>query len=102
MLKRLSLIACAVLALNTAVPAAAERHVIVVNAAPPELRIEHAPAHRRGHVWAAGHWVWNGHRYVWSRGHWVRARAGHRWAKPVWEERSGRYYFHRGHWERGG
>ncbi len=102
MLKRWMLIACTLLALSAALPAAAERHVIVIGAAPPPLRIEHAPAHRRGHVWAPGHWHWNGHRHVWNRGHWVRARIGHRWAASGWDERGGRYYFRRGHWERGG
>lgn len=101
-MKRLLLAGCVLMALNAPLPAAAERHRIVVQTAPPALRIEHAPAHRRGHAWAAGHWRWTGHRYVWSRGHWVRARAGYGWASPGWDQRDGRYYYRSGRWERRG
>ena len=93
---------CVLLGLGAAAPAFAATHVIIVGAAPPPVRVEHVPAHRRGYVWSAGYWHWSGHRHVWHRGHWVKARHGHHWASPQWEERDGRYYFRHGRWERGG
>ncbi len=74
---------------------------IVVQIAPPELRFETAPAARRGHVWAPGHWDWNGRRHVWVSGQWVRERRGHVYFAPSWVERGGRWHKEGGGWRRG-
>jgi len=74
---------------------------IVVRTAPPEPRVERVPGARRGHVWAPGHWNWNGRRYVWTSGHYVQERRGYKYFAPAWVEREGRWYQQRGGWRRG-
>ena len=81
-----------------AVPAQAE---IIVNVAPPPLRVERAPTHeRRGYVWESGYWRWNGRRHVWAPGHWERHRPGYTYHAPEWAERDGRWEFHARRWDR--
>ena len=84
-----------------AVPGTASADVYV-RVAPPEPRAEVAPQHRRGYVWAPGHWDWRQGRYVWVNGHWVRERPGYVYYAPRWIERNGRWYKEREHWNRGG
>ncbi|HQX46154.1 MAG TPA: BamA/TamA family outer membrane protein, partial [Steroidobacteraceae bacterium] len=47
--------------------------VVEVGVRPPPPRVVVVPASRRGHVWAAGYWRWDGHRHVWVDGQWMRA-----------------------------
>src|SRR5215207_8303165 len=61
---------------TVAVPGVATAQVYV-QPAPPPLRAEPAPGHRRGHVWSPGHWQWRGHRYVWIPGHYIAGRPGY-------------------------
>jgi hypothetical protein len=74
---------------------------VIVRVAPPPPREEPAPPPRRGMVWVAGRWDWNGRRYVWRKGHWMRARRGHRYVQDEWVERNGRWELRRGRWARG-
>lgn len=85
----------------TSTPAAAEVS-ISVQIGPPPLRIEYAPPPRHGHIWAPGHWEWNGRAYIWSTGFWMQARPGYHYVQPVWVQRGNRWEMHRGGWERGG
>lgn len=81
-------------------PPAVARYV-VVQTAPPPLRVEAVPAPRVGYVWVPGYWDWRGHRHVWVGGLWVRHRPGYRYYKPRWVERGGRWSLERGRWGRG-
>jgi hypothetical protein len=83
----------------TALPAQAE---IIVNIAPPPLRVEPVPAPRAGYVWEAGYWRWNGNRHVWVAGHWERHRAGYIYHAPQWVEHDGRWTFQSRRWDRDG
>lgn len=71
-----------------------------VQVAPPPPRHEVVPPPRHGHVWAPGHWEWNGRRHVWVPGSWLRARPGHRYHPSAWVERNGRWYFQPPGWRR--
>jgi hypothetical protein len=74
---------------------------VIVRVAPPAPREERVPSARRGFVWAAGYWDWNGRRYVWRSGHWVRARRGQHYRTDRWVERNGGWVRERGGWGRG-
>lgn len=76
--------------------------VVDVGVRPPPPRVVVVPAPRRGYVWAAGFWRWDGHRHVWVDGHWMRARRGWSWAPAHWEERRGGWHFVPGLWVRVG
>lgn len=76
--------------------------VVEVGVRPPPPRVIVVPAPRRGYVWAAGFWRWDGHRHVWVDGQWMRARRGWTWAPAHWEERRGRWHFEPGVWIRVG
>lgn len=78
------------------------RHVRVVeiDVRPPPPRVVVVPAPRRGYVWAAGYWRWDGHRHVWVDGVWLRERRGWSWSAAHWEERRGRWHFEPGYWVR--
>jgi hypothetical protein len=80
------------------VPAEAQ---VIVRVAPPAPREERRPPPRRGMVWAAGYWDWNGRRYVWRTGHWERERRGHHYREDRWVERNGGWARERGGWARG-
>ena len=79
------------------VPAQAQ---IIVHVAPPPERYEVVPGPRRGYVWEAGHWEWNGRRHIWVAGHWERVRVGYRHVGPRWVERDGRWEYHARRWDR--
>jgi hypothetical protein len=68
---------------------------------PPPLRIEVAPAPRRGYLWAPGYWDAKGNKHAWKRGHWERQRSGHYYVEPRWVERNNGYALERGRWNRG-
>lgn len=81
-------------------PAQARVHVdIYANVAPPPLRVEVAPAPRRGYVWVPGYWGWSHHRHSWNRGHWVRERHGYHWAPARWDQDGNRWRYRQGRWE---
>jgi WXXGXW repeat (2 copies) len=96
------LLLCGAIALGAAaVPIASNAEkVIVVQSAPPAVRVETVPEVRSGYVWAPGYWGWNGHKHAWVKGHMIRERAGYHWAPHRWEERDGRWHLHEGSWER--
>lgn len=81
-------------------PPARRVAVVEVDVRPPPLRVVVAPAPRRGYVWAAGYWRWDGRRYDWIDGRWMRERRGWAWAPAHWEEHRGRWRFEPGHWMR--
>jgi WXXGXW repeat (2 copies) len=83
-----------------AVPIVSEARVVIVETAPPPVRVEVVPAPRVGYVWAPGYWNWNGHRHVWVGGRWVGERRGYHWEPHAWEEREGRWHFREGGWRR--
>jgi hypothetical protein len=77
---------------SIAIPAGAE---IIVRIAPPELRMEVAPAPRPGSLWVDGHWDWRNNRHQWVAGNWIRERPGYRYNQPNWAERDGHWYMTR-------
>lgn len=86
-------------ALPMTVQAQPSIHIQIGNAPPPP-RYEAAPAPRRGHVWAPGHWEWQRGRHVWVKGSWLKARPGYAYQAPQWRERDGRWVYQSGRWER--
>lgn len=75
---------------------------IQLNFAPPAARYEAVPAPRRGYVWSAGHWRWNGSRHVWAPGTWHAARSGYVYNQPRWVENNGRWRYQASRWDRDG
>lgn len=73
---------------------------IVTDAPPPPDRVEHAPPPRDGHVWAAGHWEWNGRSYAWISGTWIMERRAAHWVVDRWEQAGDHWHYIAGHWER--
>jgi hypothetical protein len=73
---------------------------IVVDTAPPALRVEAVPAPRHGYAWSPGYWQWSHKKYEWRAGTWIRDNPGHHWVAHDWEHRDGRYYYRPGHWDR--
>jgi hypothetical protein len=103
-MKRILMTAAAiVLGAAAFTPAQAQAQVgvnVVIGKAPPPVRYETVPVARRGHVWAPGHWSWNGRRHVWVQGHWERARAGHYYQHPQWRQGNNGWRLNRGGWQR--
>jgi hypothetical protein len=75
-----------------------EPQVIVVEAAPPPLRAEVAPAPREGYVWAPGYWNYDGTNYVWVDGRFLPDQAGAVYVAPRWESANGRYALYGERW----
>ena len=95
-----ALAACAISSIGLMpLPASADTRVYI-DAAPPAVRHEVIPAHRRGYVWQPGYWDWRGHRHVWVKGYWVKERPGMYWHPNRWEQRDGRWVLERGRWDR--
>lgn len=83
---------------SVATPAAAD---VYVRVAPPELRVEEAPAPRPGYVYTPGYWTWRHGHHVWVKGSWVRERRGYRYVAPEWvDHHDGRWHMRRSHWVR--
>lgn len=78
---------------------AATYREIIVDRAPPPLRVEPVPAARRGYAWVPGYWDWRGNKHIWVRGSWVRERHGHMYQPNRWVERDGRWVLERGRWD---
>jgi hypothetical protein len=57
---------------------------IVVNVAPPPLRVEAVPGPRSGYFWVPGYWHWRRHGHVWISGHWELARTGYIYRPNEW------------------
>jgi hypothetical protein len=77
-------------------------HVVILREAPPALRREEIPRHRPSpvHIWIAGFWRHDGHRYFWVPGHWDKPpHHGAVWINPRWEIREGNWVFIEGRWE---
>ena len=83
---------------GVAVPAVA---AIIVQVAPPAMRVEVAPPPRQGYLWIDGHWDWRNNRHQWVGGTWMRERHGYNYNPSRWEERDGRWHLDRGGWRRG-
>jgi hypothetical protein len=71
----------------------------VVDTAPPAPRVEHAPPHRDGFVWAPGYWDWNGHFFRWESGTWIAEHRRAHWVADRWEQDGNQWHHVRGHWE---
>jgi len=90
-----------VLALGAfAIQLPAEAKQIVVQVAPPAMRVEEVPPPRHGYHWAPGYWSWNHNKHVWVGGHWIKEKHGYHWTAPRWEERNGHWHFHDGRWDK--
>jgi hypothetical protein len=66
---------------------------------PPAPQPEKVEA-RKGYVWVAGHYRWEGGGYRWVKGHWERARAKQVWRAGRWERQGDRYIWIEGEWVR--
>ncbi len=71
----------------------------IAGTAPPPPRVEHAPPHRDGYVWAPGYWDWTGHFFQWESGTWVHERRRAHWVADRWEQDGTEWHHVRGHWE---
>jgi hypothetical protein len=69
---------------------------------PPAAIYEPIPEARRGYVWQAGHWNWNGNRHVWNAGSWQASRPGYSYNAPRWVENNGRWSYQASRWDRDG
>lgn len=100
-----SLVACVLISVSLSAcvvaPAPHRVTVVAVDTRPPPPRVVVVPAARRGYVWVAGYWRWNGHKHTWVDGHWLRERRGWHWEPAHWDERQGHWYFQPGVWVRG-
>jgi len=66
---------------------------------PPPPRVENAPSHRDGYVWAPGYWRWTGAFYRWESGTWIYERRGRHWVADHWDPVGNRWHYVRGHWD---
>ncbi|MHA3735762.1 YXWGXW repeat-containing protein [Pseudomonas sp. Eth.TT006] len=96
--KSLLLVPMTLAALASA-PVFAEQ-VVIVQQAPPPMRVEVMPGPRPGYVWDQGHWRWEGRGYVWLPGHWQPVRYGAHWKPGHWQARGPNWYWIEGHWAR--
>jgi len=96
--KTLLLVPVTLAALASA-PAFAQQ-VVIVQQAPPPMRMEVMPSPRPGYVWDQGHWRWEGRGYVWMPGHWQPVRYGAHWRPGHWQARGPNWYWVEGHWAR--
>jgi hypothetical protein len=71
----------------------------IADTAPPAPRVEHAPPHRDGYVWAPGYWDWNGHFFRWESGTWIAEHHRAHWVADRWEQDGSQWHHVRGHWE---
>jgi hypothetical protein len=91
----------ALIAIAAAAPLPSMAHdnvSLYIGTAPPAPLYERVPAPRRGHVWAPGHWAWNGHRHVWAPGYWVAERPGYVYRAPAWHRGKGGWYLQSAAW----
>ncbi len=73
--------------------------VVVVQPAPPAIRVEAHENGRAGFVWVSGHWAWAGGKYEWMTGRWEREKANKRYVEGRWELRGNAWVFTDGTWE---
>lgn len=79
-----------------AVPAfSATVEFVEVQAPPPALQVEPAPAPVSGQVWIPGYYDYRDGQYVWISGHFEPQREGYVFVAPRYEE--GKYYV--GRWD---
>jgi hypothetical protein len=100
MMLRKTLLVTAILMGAAIVPVGSDAKEIIVQIAPPALRVETVPAPRVGYVWAPGYWGWRNNKHVWVGGHYIRERHGYHWVPDRWEDSDGRWRLHNGYWER--
>jgi hypothetical protein len=95
-------ILCAALAVSAAMASVTSQAAkeIIVQVAPPEVRVETVPTLRSGYVWQPGYWNYSNKHYVWIGGRQVRERNGYHWVPHRWEEREGHWHMHNGYWEK--
>lgn len=74
--------------------------VIVVREAPPREIVEVMPAPpSHEHIWIAGYYIHDGHRYTWVHGHYeMPPHHGAHWEAPMWTHESDGWHHHEGHW----
>ncbi|MBC8996951.1 YXWGXW repeat-containing protein [Pseudomonas sp. N40(2020)] len=76
------------------------QQVVIVQQAPPPMRMEVMPGPRHGYVWDQGHWRWQGRGYVWMPGHWQPVRYNAHWKPGHWQARGPNWFWVEGHWVR--
>jgi hypothetical protein len=98
-MKRYLVVALAVVALSSALPARAGTRVYV-RIGPPAPIVETrvvAPSPR--HVWIAGYHRWDGAAFVWVPGRWALPPAHHHaWVAGRWTHDPHGWYWAEGHW----
>ena len=72
---------------------------VVVQEAPPKLRIEEPPqSPGPGYTWISGYWGWNG-QWTWVPGRWtMRPGSYDRWEPGHWDRRGHSYVWIPGRW----
>jgi hypothetical protein len=88
-----------ILAAVLLIPVVSWSEDIVSDTPPPAPRVEHAPGHRDGYVWAPGFWEKSGHSFRWISGTWINERRGVHWVADGWEQSGSQWRYTRGHWE---
>jgi hypothetical protein len=76
------------------------RTEVIIQQAPPPVRMEPIPGARPGYAWDRGHWRWQGRGYAWVPGHWQPVRRNARWEPGHWEARGPNWYWIEGRWVR--
>ncbi len=78
-----------------------EIHPVIVEIAPPPVRVERVTVARpgTGYVWARGYWDWDGDSWAWVPGRWVIAPvAGATWIAPRYIRISNGWRYVPAHW----
>ncbi len=75
-------------------------YAVVAPVAPPPPRVEVIPvAPGPTHIWAQGHWHWDGREYVWVSGRYLeRPHYQAAWEPGHWEHRGYGWSWIPGHW----
>lgn len=97
-MRHLMLVPLAIAALAST-PVFAQQEIIIQQA-PPPMRVEMMPPGRPGYAWDQGNWRWDGRGYAWMPGHWQPVMHGARWKPGHWQARGPNWRWVEGHWVR--
>ncbi len=79
---------------------ALKAQVVVVKPQAPKVLVVKPNQQKAGHIWAKGHWKWNGKKYVWVKAQWVKDRPGYVWVPGHWNSTAAGHRWVAGHWKK--